>query len=102
MSFRLPWWKEGAEAWEPVLKLCTTGMMMACLIIGLLGGVAGLGLMLHVANKSPLGTEPLSVGDGVGILSGFFLFSTFVPMAIALGVGKAILMKMEEDRQEQA
>jgi len=102
MSLRPWWWKDQneAKAWEPMLNLCSTGMVMVCMIIGLLGGAAGLGLMLHVANKSPLGTEPLSVEDGVGILSGFFLCSTFLPMGIALGVGKAILVKMEEDQKK--
>ena len=93
--------REHASDWDPVLELCTTGMMSCCLIIGLLGGAVGLVLMLHVANKSPTDTEPLSVGDGLGILSCFLLFSTFLPMALVFGVGKAILMKMEEDRQEQ-
>lgn len=103
MSFRSALLKDQdtANAWEPVLKLCTTSMMSACLAIGLLGGVAGIALVFQAFNTSTADTDPLSIGDGIPIIMSMMLFSTFVPMAIALGVGKAILMKMEEDRQEQ-
>ena len=102
MSLRPPWWKDqdDPKAWEPVLKLCSTGMVTVCLLIALLGGAAGLGLLLYVASKSTTGGGPLAVVDGAGIISGFLIFSTFLPMAMAIGVGKAILMKIEADQKK--
>jgi len=81
-----------------MLDLCSTGMIMASLIMGLLGGAASLAFMLQITNSTASTTDPISIEDGLAIGSGFVLFSTFLPMSIALGVGKAILMKMEEDQ----
>jgi hypothetical protein len=80
--------QDAYASWEPVLDLCRrTGTIMTCLIIGLLGGAAFVAFLVML----PEPPAPLTANDVVPLVCGALLFATFLPLSIALGIGRAIL-----------
>lgn len=96
MALRLPWWPKNAEHGEGILELCTTGMCMTAMLIGLFGGIGAVVMSLEVFSKS----TPMTNEDIFVLISSFTLFSTFFPLSVSLYIGKLLLEKMQNENAE--
>ncbi|GEM_PF-6782056 len=77
---------------DPLLRMCRRSRMsIGCLAIALLGGLGALAFALRLPDPP----VSLTAEHVLPLVFGGMLFSTFLPLGVAIGIGRALLLHQD-------